>query len=67
MSDRDDIRQPLDHLAPKDERDKAIEIDEPHYPGTEAPHGESAASPQTAAENDKADRHGVAKLPPSNR
>lgn len=29
MSDREDIRQPLDHLAPKEERDMAIEIEEP--------------------------------------
>ena len=39
MSDRDDIRQPLDHLQPKEERDPAIEVEEPHYPGTEAPEG----------------------------
>jgi hypothetical protein len=67
MSDRDDIKQPLDHLEPKGERDKAIEIEEPHYPGTEQPHAGSAASPDTAAEPDKAARHGVAKLPPSGR
>lgn len=67
MSERDDIRQPLDHLPPKDERDRAIEVDEPRYPGTETPHGGSNASPDTAAEPDKADRHGVAKLPPANR
>lgn len=67
MSDRDDIRQPLDHLPPKEERDPAIDIEEPHYPGTDAPHGGSNAAPETAADPDKADRHGVAKLPPTNR
>ena len=54
MSDRDDIKQPLDHLEPKEERDRAIEIEEPSYP-------------DTAAEPDKPDRHGVAKLPPTSR
>lgn len=67
MSDRDDIRQPLDHLPPAEDRDPAIEVEEPQYPGTEAPDGASAASPDTAAEPDKAARHGVAKLPPSGR
>jgi hypothetical protein len=67
MSDRDDIRQPLDHLPPAEDRDPAIEIEEPHYPGTATPTGESHASPDTAAEPDKADRHGVAKLPPTSR
>ena len=67
MSDRDDIKQPLDHLLPKEERDPAIEVEEPHYPGTEAANGETHASPDTAAEPGKADRHGVAKRPPSSR
>ena len=67
MSDTDDIRQPLDHLLPKDERDPAIEVEEPSYPGTDSPAGESAASPETAAEPDKAARHGVAKLTPTSR
>ncbi|WP_460775765.1 hypothetical protein [Microbacterium sp. GXF7504] len=67
MSDRDDIKQPLDHLPKKEERDPLIEVDEPHYPDAGAPAGGSHASPQTAAEPDKADRHGVAKQPPSSR
>jgi hypothetical protein len=67
MSDRDDIRQPLDHLPPAEERDPAIEVEEPHYPGTGAPDAAGHASPDTAAEPDKADRHGVAKLPPTGR
>jgi len=63
MTDRDDIREPLDHLPPRDERDPASEIDEPHYPGN-APEGGSPMSPETAAEPDKPARHGVDKLPP---
>jgi hypothetical protein len=67
MSDRDDIRQPLDHLPPAEERDPLIEVDEPQYPGTGTPVADSPASPETAAEPDKAARHGVAKLPPTGR
>ncbi len=69
MSDRDDIRQPLDHLQKKEERDPAIEVEEPHYPDTGAGAGEGASnvSPDTAAEPDKPARHGVAKLPPTSR
>ncbi|MCR2812775.1 hypothetical protein NQ166_01120 [Microbacterium sp. zg.Y1090] len=66
MSDRDDIKQPLDHLPPTDERDTAIEIDEPQYPDTgSAPTDD--VSPATAAEPGKPDRHGVDKLPPTGR
>lgn len=65
MSDSDDIKQPLDHLPPKEERDRAVEIEEPEYPDTGAGSTEPQASPETAAEPDKPARHGVAKLPPS--
>lgn len=63
----DDIKQPLDHLPPLDERDKAVEIDEPNYPtsGDAAEHG--GVSPDTAAEPGKPNRHGVDKLPPTSR
>jgi len=64
MSDRDDIRQPLDHLPPQEE---GGEIEQPHYPGTGEAEAGSPVSPDTAAEPDKADRHGVAKLPPTDR
>ncbi|MFJ4175142.1 hypothetical protein [Microbacterium sp. NPDC089696] len=67
MSHPDDIKQPLDHLPPLEERDKAVEIDEPHYPGTDAPAGEGNASPDTAAEPGAPSRHGVDKLPPTSR
>lgn len=67
MSDPDDIRQPLDHLPKKEDRDPAIEIEEPSYPGTESPHGGSAASPDTAAEPEEPGRHGTAQLPPTDR
>jgi hypothetical protein len=63
----DDIKQPLDHLPPLDERDKAVEIDEPSYPTTETPTGPTHASPDTAAEPGKPNRHGVDKLPPTSR
>ncbi len=64
MTHPDDIKQPLDHLPPLEERDKAIEIEEPSYPTSEAPVGETHASPETAAEPGKPNRHGVDKLPP---
>jgi len=67
MSHPDDIKQPLDHLPPLDERDKAIEVEEPSYPTSEAPTGPAHASPETAAEPDKPNRHGVDKLPPTSR
>jgi len=63
----DDIAQPLDHLPPKEERDPAIEIEEPSYPTSDAPTGETQASPATAAEPGKPARHGVDKLPPTSR
>ncbi len=64
MSNSDDIKQPLDHLPPKEERDPASEVTEPDYPDTGTPTGASKASPDTAAEPEEPARHGVAKLPP---
>lgn len=63
----DDIAQPLDHLPPREERDKAVEIDEPHYPTSEPPAAGSDVGPATAAEPGKPARHGVDKLPPTSR
>jgi len=67
MSDRDDIKQPLDHLPPQEERDDASEIEEPHYPDTGGPGGTSPVSPETAAEPEAPNRHGMDKLPPNGR
>jgi len=67
MSDRHDAKQPLDHLPPVDERDDAIEIDEPHFPDAGGSAGRSPVSPETAAEPEKPHRHGVDKLPPTGR
>jgi hypothetical protein len=67
MSNADDIRQPQDHLPKKEDRDPAADVEQAHYPGTEAPAGESSASPDTAAEPDEPARHGVAKLPTTDR
>ncbi|MFB7892695.1 hypothetical protein ACFC1I_10900 [Microbacterium sp. NPDC056044] len=61
----DDIKQPLDHLPPLEERDKAVEIDEPHYPTSGEPADASAVSPETAAEADRPGRHGLDKPPRS--
>lgn len=63
----DDIAQPLDHLPPQEERDKAVEIEKPSYPTSEPPSGPAHASPETAAEPGKPNRHGVDKLPPTSR
>ncbi|AZS38020.1 hypothetical protein CVS47_02670 [Microbacterium lemovicicum] len=67
MSDRDDIRQPLDHLPPADERDESGGPDQPEYPDTGGSGSPSAVSPDTAAEPDEPARHGVAKLPTTDR
>lgn len=67
MSNPDDIKQPLDHLPPLEERDPAIEIEEPRYPDTGGSADGSAVHPETAAEPDKPNRHGVDKLPPTGR
>lgn len=63
----DDIKQPLDHLPPLDERDKAVEIEEPSYPTSDAPVEHGSVSPDTAAEPGAPNRHGVDKLPPTAR
>jgi hypothetical protein len=64
ITDRDDIKQPQDHLAPADERGDEVSAEAPHYPGAEQPNGGSSVSPATAAEPEKPARHGVDKLPP---
>ncbi|MCK6066878.1 MULTISPECIES: hypothetical protein [Microbacterium] len=67
MSKPDDIPQPLDHLPPADERDADMDVEQPRYPGTEAPAGTSPVSPETAADPriGDADRHDVDTRPPS--
>lgn len=60
MSHRDEIKKPLDHLPPQDERD---DIDEPEYPDVGAPAGGSPVSPETAAEPEDPNRHGLDGLP----
>jgi hypothetical protein len=67
MTDRDDVKQPLDHLPPRDERDGTENVDEPQYPQQGGIENESPVSPETAAEPDKPNRHGVDKLPPTGR
>ena len=67
MSDRNDIRQPLDHLPPDEARDDTNDVEQPHYPGAEGVAGGSPVAPETAAEPEKPDRHGVDKLPPTGR
>lgn len=67
MSDRDDVKQPLDHLPPQEERGDRDEIDEPRYPDSEGVVDESPVSPDTAAEPEAPNRHGVDKLPPTGR
>ena len=65
MTDRNDIRRPLDHLPPVEERDPGDEIEEPHYPDTGTPAGDSPVSPATAAPIGDVDRHDVDTMPPS--
>ncbi len=72
MMNADEIKQPLDHLPPQDERDAAhdapTEADKPSYPTSgETPSGATQASPDTAAEPSEPNRHGIDKLPPSGR
>lgn len=71
MTNHDDIKQPLDHLPPQEERDEvgeASEADKPSYPTSDAtPSGPAQASPDTAAEPTEPNRHGIDKLPPSGR
>ena len=61
------MRTDLDHLPPADERDDAGEIERPQFPDAGGPAGTSPVSPETAAEPEKPDRHGVDKLPPTDR
>jgi len=61
------MKQPLDHLPPKEDRDEAVETDQPQYPDTGGPPDPSSALPDTEAEADKPNRHGVDRLPPSGR
>lgn len=63
-TDRDDIRQPQDHLPPADERGDEEEVQPNQFPGVEAPDGGSPVSPATAAEPERPARHGAEKLPP---
>ena len=67
MNDRDDVKQPRDHLPPQEERDDGDEIDEPTYPDSEGLAGEGPVSPDTAAEPEAPNRHGVDNLPPTGR
>ena len=67
MTDREDAKQPLDHLPPAEERDDEIGDDAPQFPDTDPPAGGSPVSPETAAEPEKPARHGVDKLPPTDR
>ncbi|MDX2377861.1 hypothetical protein M4I32_13750 [Microbacterium sp. LRZ72] len=67
MDDRDDIRQPQDHLPPQEERDDETEVEQPEYPDTGEPAGGSPVSPDTAAEPDAPNRHGIDSIPPRAR
>ena len=67
MSDRDDVKQPLDHLPPQEERDEEDKIEQPEYPLAEEATGGPSVTPDTAAEPSKPNRHGVDRLPPSGR
>ncbi|MCS0498551.1 hypothetical protein [Protaetiibacter mangrovi] len=61
MSDRDDVKQPTDHLPPGDD---ASAVTPPADHPQDAAEGGSAVGPETAAEPEKPARHGVAKMPP---
>jgi hypothetical protein len=65
MNDRDDVKQPLDHLPPKEERDPGSEPEEPSYPDTGEPAHESAVSPETAAAPGEGGEHDFDTRPPS--
>ncbi|MGM1016370.1 MAG: hypothetical protein ACQEW8_02370 [Actinomycetota bacterium] len=67
MSDRDDVKQPLDHLPPQEERDESVDLDEPDYPDVGGTSAAPSVTPDTAAEPDKPNRHGVDRLPPTGR
>ena len=63
-TDRDDIKQPQDHLPPADERGDEETVEAPQYPGIGEPDAGSPVSPATAAEPERPARHGAEKLPP---
>ncbi|MEV8338736.1 hypothetical protein [Leucobacter sp. NPDC077196] len=68
MTNRDENQRPLDHLPPKEERTDGdpSEADKPSYPTSgDAPSGPTHASPDTAAEPEEPNRHGIDKLPPT--
>ena len=67
MTDREDAKQPLDHLPPAEERDDGRGNDNQQFPDAGGPAGASPVSPETAAEPERPDRHGVDKLPPTDR
>jgi hypothetical protein len=61
----DHRKQPTDHLPPASERDADDDrtTAENPYP-VDGPVGDGGVSPDTAAEPDKAARHGMEKAPP---
>ncbi|MDX2377870.1 hypothetical protein M4I32_13795 [Microbacterium sp. LRZ72] len=67
MNDRDEAKQPQDHLPPQEERDDDTEVEQPEYPDGGAPAGGSPVSPDTAAEPDQPNRHGIDSIPPRAR
>lgn len=67
MTDRDDIKQPQDRLPPEEERDEEVEEEQPEYPDSGDVDGGSPVSPDTAAEPEKPNRHGIDKIPPRGR
>ena len=67
MTARDDAKQPLDHLPPAEVRNDAQGNDDAPFPDAGGPAGASPVSPETAAEPEKPDRHGVDKLLPADR
>lgn len=66
MADSDRIRRPTDHLPPADEREPGDDrtTSGSPYPDGGAPGTSGGVSPDTAAEPDEPNRHGVDKLPP---
>lgn len=64
-SDRDNIKQPQDHLPPADDRGADVKDEPNEYPGVGAPDGTTGISPATAAEPERPLLHGAGKLPQS--
>lgn len=58
MTDRDDIRQPADHLPPASERENDEAPAQPTYPDV-SPTEDGGVSPATAAEPREPNRHGL--------